>query len=55
VEEAAAPSATLAAVLIGGGLGMLILIPSLWYLLLLRFRGSLDKDTPVLSAGRDRA
>jgi hypothetical protein len=37
------------AVLVGGALGMLVLVPALWYLFRLRFRGSLDKDTPVLS------
>lgn len=49
VQEAAAPTVTLVAVLVGGGLGMLLLAPALWYLFRLRFRGSLDKDTPALS------
>jgi cytochrome d ubiquinol oxidase subunit II len=54
VGEAAAPSATLLAVLVGGGIGMLVLVPCLWYLLRLRFRGSLDKATPVLARRADR-
>lgn len=52
VEEAAAPQATLLAVLVGGGIGMLVLVPALWYLFRLRFTGRLDKDVPALAPER---
>jgi cytochrome d ubiquinol oxidase subunit II len=43
LEEAAAPDATLTAVLIGLGVGALILVPSLWLLYRLVLRGVLDQ------------
>jgi cytochrome bd ubiquinol oxidase subunit II len=44
LDEAAAPDATLAAVLIGIGIGALVLVPSLWYLYRLVLRGTLDQE-----------
>jgi cytochrome d ubiquinol oxidase subunit II len=44
LEQAAAPDATLASVLIGIGLGALVLVPSLWYLYRLVLQGRLDQE-----------
>jgi cytochrome d ubiquinol oxidase subunit II len=44
LEEAAAGDATLAAVVIAVGLGMLILAPSLWFLYRLVLQGRLDQE-----------
>jgi cytochrome d ubiquinol oxidase subunit II len=44
LEEAAAGDATLSAVLIGVGLGLLILGPSLWFLYRLVLQGRLDQE-----------
>jgi cytochrome bd ubiquinol oxidase subunit II len=43
LDEAAAPDATLAAVLVGIGIGAVILVPSLWLLYRLVLRGVLDQ------------
>jgi len=43
LDDAAAPDATLAAVLVGIGIGALILVPSLWLLYRLVLRGVLDQ------------
>jgi cytochrome d ubiquinol oxidase subunit II len=44
LEEAAASDATLTAVVVSTGLGMLLLAPSLWYLYRLVLRGQLDQE-----------
>jgi cytochrome d ubiquinol oxidase subunit II len=44
LDEAAASDATLSAVLIGVGLGMIILAPSLWLLYHLVLQGRLDQE-----------
>jgi cytochrome bd ubiquinol oxidase subunit II len=43
LDEAAAPDATLAAVLVGIGIGAVVLVPSLWLLYRLVLRGVLDQ------------
>jgi cytochrome bd ubiquinol oxidase subunit II len=43
LDQAAAPDATLAAVLVGMGIGAVILVPSLWLLYRLVLRGVLDQ------------
>ena len=43
IDEAAAPDATLTALVVSVGIGMLILVPSLWYLYRLVLRGTLDQ------------
>jgi cytochrome d ubiquinol oxidase subunit II len=43
LDDAAAPDATLAAVLVGLGIGLVILVPSLWFLYRLVLRGVLDQ------------
>ncbi|HYI17781.1 MAG TPA: cytochrome d ubiquinol oxidase subunit II [Solirubrobacteraceae bacterium] len=43
LEEAAAPDATLTALVVAVGLGLLILVPSLWYLYRLVLAGTLDQ------------
>jgi cytochrome bd ubiquinol oxidase subunit II len=61
LDEAAAPDATLTALVASVAVGMLILVPSLWYLYRLVLRGTLDQSyEPLdqrfrpLSAGDDR-
>ena len=44
LDEAAAPDATLVALLVAVGAGFVILVPSLWYLYRLVLRGTLDQD-----------
>jgi len=44
VNDAAAPDATLTALVVSVGLGLLILVPSLWYLYRLVLRGTLDQS-----------
>ncbi len=51
LDEAAAPDATLAALVLSIGIGLLILIPSLWYLYWLVLKGTLDQPFRPLSAG----
>ena len=55
VSEGAAPTATLVAVVVGVAAGLCVLVPAMAYLFRLRFRGRLDKDTPVLAPERERA
>jgi cytochrome bd ubiquinol oxidase subunit II len=43
IDDAAAPDATLTALVVSIGIGLLILIPSLWYLYRLVLRGRLDQ------------
>ena len=43
IDEAAAPNATLTALVVSVGLGLLILVPSLWYLYGLVLKGTLDQ------------
>ena len=44
LEEAAASEATLSAVVISTGVGMVLLVPSLWFLYRLVLRGQLDQE-----------
>jgi cytochrome d ubiquinol oxidase subunit II len=44
LDQAAAPDATLAAVLVGIGIGAIVLVPSLWLLYHLVLRGTLDQE-----------
>ena len=44
LEEAAASDATLSAVVIGVAAGMVILVPSLWWLYRLVLQGRLDQE-----------
>ena len=44
LDEAAASNATLAAVLVGIGIGAIVLVPSLWLLYRLVLRGTLDQQ-----------
>lgn len=53
VDEAAAPTATLVALVVGVLAGLCVLVPSLIYLFRLRFRGRLDKDIPILAPDRE--
>jgi cytochrome d ubiquinol oxidase subunit II len=55
VEAAAAGDATLAALLGSLAVGMLILVPALWYLFRLVLRGELDQEFRPLTAGDDQA
>jgi cytochrome bd ubiquinol oxidase subunit II len=43
IDDAAAPDATLTALVVSIGIGLLILVPSLWYLYRLVLRGRLDQ------------
>ena len=49
--QAAASDATLVALLISAALGMLLLVPALWYLFRLVLRGRLDTEFRPLTAG----
>ncbi len=53
--QAAASDATLVALLISAAVGMLLLVPSLWYLFSLVLRGKLDTEFRPLTAGERRA
>ena len=44
LDQAAAPDATLTALVISVALGLLVLVPSLWYLYRLVLRGKLDQE-----------
>ena len=44
LEDAAAPDATLGALVVSMAVGALVLVPSLWYLYRLVLRGTLDQD-----------
>jgi cytochrome d ubiquinol oxidase subunit II len=44
LDEAAASDATLTALVISVGLGMILLVPALWWLYRLVLRGTLDQD-----------
>jgi cytochrome d ubiquinol oxidase subunit II len=44
LEEAAASDATLTALVVAVGVGMIILVPSLWYLYRLVLKGTLDQE-----------
>jgi cytochrome d ubiquinol oxidase subunit II len=55
VQDAAAGDATLAALLGSLAVGLLILVPALWYLFRLVLRGELDQDFRPLTAGDDHA
>ena len=44
LDQAAAPDATLTALVISVALGLLVLVPSLWYLYRLVLRGTLDQS-----------
>ena len=48
LDEAAASDATLTALVIGVGLGMLVLVPSLWWLYRLVLQGTLDTEYEAL-------
>ena len=51
IEDAAAPRATLVAVIVALGCGALVLVPSLTLLFRLVLRGRLDKELPPLGEG----
>lgn len=55
LHQAAASHATLVALLVSAAVGMLLLIPSLWYLFRLVLRGKLDTRFGPLTAGDPRA
>jgi cytochrome bd ubiquinol oxidase subunit II len=61
LEQAAASDATLAALVVSMGVGMRVLVPSLWYLYRLVLQGRLDQEYEPLDqrfrpidAGDDR-
>jgi cytochrome d ubiquinol oxidase subunit II len=62
LEEAAASDATLTALVVSVGLGMLVLVPSLWYLYRLVLQGRLDQEyepldqrfRPLTAGDKDR-
>jgi cytochrome d ubiquinol oxidase subunit II len=54
LDQAAASDATLVALLISVGAGMLLLVPALRYLFRLVLRGDLDREYHPLTAGDDR-
>jgi len=53
LDQAAAPDATLTALVISIGIGLLILVPSLWYLYRLVLQGRLDQPFEPLNTGDD--
>jgi cytochrome d ubiquinol oxidase subunit II len=55
VDEAAAANSTLTALVVSIGIGLLILLPSLWYLYRLVLQGRLDEPFEPLNAGDDEA
>ncbi|HTE61948.1 MAG TPA: cytochrome d ubiquinol oxidase subunit II, partial [Solirubrobacteraceae bacterium] len=55
LDQAAAPDATLTALVISIGIGLLILVPSLWYLYRLVLQGRLDQPFEPLNTGDDEA
>jgi cytochrome d ubiquinol oxidase subunit II len=55
VEEAAAESSTLVALLVGLGVGALVLVPSLFVLFRLVLAGRFDPDTRMSAAAPDRS
>jgi len=44
VDQAAAPDTTLTALVVGVGLGLILLVPSLWWLYRLVLQGRLDQE-----------